>query len=325
MAECWSSNGPFDCVLGLREANPGSGVGLFNEQLARRLGVPYGPLLPALSTARHPLVSLKFEELDSTRRTALAEAARSASHRPLSLFLHTLDGSAEEQALIAAARHVFCGNDWIAARLAARLPPRRAVRAFAPSLIDEAATFAPALELFSFGMAGKVDTERFARLAEMLESAGLDYRLVCSLAVHQTSDGRCLPRAVEFLAGCFGSRLLHLGTLTDAGIAYFLTGRVFVGFFKDGVRGNNTTLNTALARGCRIVTNLDDYSPPEVRQCPRVIDLDSTTPAELARFLQPTAPSLASARPGSPFTWPRLIELIRAETAGALSHRARAA
>lgn len=325
MAVCWSSNGPFDCVLGLREANRGSGVGLFNEQLAGRLGVPYRPLLPALSSARHPLVSLKFEELDAPRRRALAEAARSAAHRPLSLFLHTLDDSHEETALVAAARHVFCGNDWIASRLAARLPSRRAVRAFAPSLIDEASDFAPAIELFSFGMAGKVDTARFARLAEMLDAGGLDYRLACSLAVHQTSDGACLPRALECLARCFGPRLLHLGTLTDAGIAYFLTGRVFVGFFKDGVRGNNTTFNTALARGCRIVTNLDGYSPPEVRCSARVIDLDSATPDELARFLRHSAATPPGDRSSSPFTWPRLIELIRAETADALLHRARAA
>lgn len=326
MAESWSSSGPFDCVLGLREANPRSGVGLFNEQLAGRLGVPYQPLLPRWKTAAHPLLSLKFEELDGAGRAAAREAVDGAARRPFSLFLHTLDDSSEETDAIAAAEHVFCGNDWIAARLAIRMPPRHTVRAFAPSLIElPGATAPPQVELFSFGMAGKVDGRRFARLAEMLDEAGVSFRLTCSLAIHQTSDGGCLPRAVEVLSGCFGERFVHLGTLTDAGLAYLLPGRVFVGFFRDGVRGNNTTLNTALAAGCRIVTNLDAYSPPEIRANPRVLNLDAVDPRALGRFLLQPAPPLSRSSAASPFTWPRLVELIHQETSAERLQRAHAA
>lgn len=314
MAASWSSSGPLDCVLGLRDPNHCSGVGLFNQRLAQRLGVPNRPLREGLAAAKHPLISLKFEELTSESRQLMARCADQADERPFSLFLHTLDRSPEEFHAVQAAAHVFCGNDWIIVQLAGLGLETHPVRAFAPGLIEEppAARAKPAIELFSFGMAGKVDMPRFERLAQLLGESACDYRLSCSLAVHQTSDGACLPRAVAFFEQCFGNRFLHLGTLSDAGVSYFLrSGHAFVGFYRRGVRSNNTTFNTALECGSRIVTNLDVHSPPEVRDCPSVLNLDDCGSTNLTEFL--SRPVRVPIEQPLPFGWDRLLGIIEQE------------
>ncbi len=284
-----------DCVVGLRQGNYQSGVGLFNRLLADRLGVPYRLLDEYDFRAdAHPLFSFKFEELDAGQRAAVLRfvSTRHAIHQ-YSLYLHTLDGSAEEVSAVARAAVVFCGNDAIHTTLASRRQAASLVSAFAPSLIPEdyAERCRPrSLALFTFGMAAKVDQPRFLRLRDLLAEARLHCQLICSLAVHQTSDGRCLEQAVEFFETTFGDSFVFLGTLGDMGVAYFLNSvPIFVGFYKDGVRRNNTTFNTALCYSRRIITNLDAGSPVELGRRPTILNLDEATPLRLKRFLTKTA------------------------------------
>lgn len=300
-----------DCVVGLREANVGSGVGLFNDTLARRLGIPHVHLQNYFfSRDECPLLSLKFEELSPRcRRRLLQTLTVRGPDSPYALFLHTLDQSEAETIALRGASQVLCGNDFIYQELRAREPGAPLARAFAPSLIPEGYehTCRPAGEaFFFFGMAGKVDLDRFARLREMLDEVIDDYRLLCSLAVHQTSDGSCLPRALDFLTRCFGERLIHLGTLSDQGVAYFLNAcPVFVGFYRTGVRSNNTTFNTAIRFANKIISNLDEYSPAEVRDLPHVLDIDRAGPEQLREFLHAAAPRRAAA--ARLFSWDDLI------------------
>lgn len=306
---------PCDCILGVREANTGSGVGLFNRLLAERLGIPYVLLAPRRAVGGHPLVSLKFEELSPPQQSHLVDllGLRTGS-RTFSLFLHTFAHSPIEQAAVLRACHVFCGNDAIVRKVREIRPSQAVTAAFAPSLICETYRTAcrPAdVEFFYFGMATKIDKGRFLRLRDLLAQIGVEYRVLCSLAVHQTSDGTCLNLARQFLSECFGPRLVFLGTLEDMGIAYFLhRPTIFVGFYKGGVRSNNTTFNTALRYNKRIVTNLDADSPPEVQSSPRILNIDRAEAADLERFLRqdcaPEADRLAEL-----FTWEELLARIR--------------
>jgi hypothetical protein len=302
---------PCDCILGVREANHGSGVGLFNRQLAERLGVPYVLLAPDLRIGDHPLVSLKFEELSSHQRDCLAKVLRLANgSQAFSLFLHTYGDDPLEQTAVLRACHVFCGNHAVY-RHVLKLRFHDAVTAvFAPSLIPEAyrQTCSPGeIEFFYFGMANKIDEGRFIRLRDLLAELAVDYRLLCSLAVHQTSNGSCISHARNFLAQCFGQRFIFLGTLDDMGIAYFLhRPTIFVGFYKNGVRSNNTTFNTALQYRKLIITNIDADSPTEIQNSPRMLNIDTASVRELARFLRQDWTKDAERLAGL-FTWERLL------------------
>lgn len=306
-----------DCVVGLREANVGSGVGLFNNTLAQRLGVPCFLLDNyAFSPAERPLLSLKFEELSPRHRQRLAEELFGRGpNAGYSLFLHTVDHSDLETRAVRGADLVLCGNDQILRTLRSREPKAVLVRAHAPSLIPEGfeTSCRPAgLVCFTFGMAGKVDFVRFARLRDLLTEVEGDYRLLCSLAVHQTSDGTCLPQALDFLTNCFGDHFVYLGTLSDQGVAYFLNAcPVFVGFYRGGVRSNNTTFNTALRFGNKIISNLDDHSPDEVKGLPYILDIDTAGPEQLRELLRAARPGQASRL----FGWD---ELVRCCTAAAV-------
>jgi hypothetical protein len=304
-------------VLGLREANHGSGVGLFNQLLARRLEIPYLLLDDyPFPGPEHPLISLKFEELAARqRRSLLTHLLRSRPQPAYSLFLHTLEHSELERTAIRGASQVFCGNDGIFRWLREQDPCLPFHRAFAPTLIaeDYQRRCQPAtVELFYFGMASKIDRPRFLRLRELLDETAPDFKLLCSLAVHQTSDGTCISQAQGFLQACFGERFVYLGTLDDMGIAYFLNGpRIFVGFYRGGVRSNNTTFNTALRYGKRIITNLDADSPPEIQDSPRILDIDQADAATLRQFLADDRDASAQ-RLAQLFTWDELIERVLA-------------
>ncbi len=305
-----------DCLLGVREANHGSGVGLFNRQLAERLGVPYLLLAPDLRIGDHPLVSLKFEELSSHQRDCLAKVLRLLpGGQAFSLFLHTCGDDPLEQTAVLRACHVFCGNDAVYRRILQLRSSDVVTAVFAPSLIPEAyrQTCLPGdIEFFYFGMANKIDEARFVRLRDLLAELPIDYRLLCSLSVHQTSNGSCVSHARNFLAQCFGPRFIHLGTLDDMGIAYFLhRATIFIGFYKGGVRSNNTTFNTALAYGKRIITNLDADSPSEIRASSRILNIDQVNAADLGRFLRAEG-GTASGDLSTCFTWEELLRRLTA-------------
>jgi hypothetical protein len=240
--------------------------------------------------------------------------SRRAHAASYALFLHTLEQSELEREAIREAAQVFCGNDGILRQLQLSLPNAHSQRAFAPTLIPERylKTCQPAaLELFYFGMASKIDRARFLRLRELLAEVGAEFKLLCSLAVHQTSDGACIPQAQDFLRTCFGERFVYLGTLDDMGIAWFLNQpTLFVGFYKGGVRANNTTFNTALRYGKRIITNLDADSPAEVAASPRILNIDQADGETLSGFLQHDDSSADHL--GALFSWDELVDRIRA-------------
>lgn len=311
MAGSLSLKKPFDGIVGLRDANHGSGVGLFNRQLALRLGVANCRLDEDFARAsRCPLFSFKFEELAPRHRRRL-QRWHAERDGPYALFLHTVDNSRLETDFVRQASVVYCGNAAIEHNLRARGVSTPLVAAFAPSLLEAEVGEPGSIELFYFGMASKIDRERFVRLRHLLGGMARECRLLCSLSVHQTSDGSCLEKACDFFRGVFGDRFLFLGTLTDEGLAYFLDSRrIFLGFYRQGVRANNTTFNTALRYGMRILTHIDQDSPAEVRHDPAIADLDAITPSALRRFLKSKAPGVSPAL-SERFSWDRLIALLK--------------
>jgi len=81
-----------------------------------------------------------------------------------------------------------------------------------------------------------------------------------------------------------------------------------VAFFPSGVRENNTTVLSAMAHGCAVITNLDEYSPPWMKHGESVFDVN-----QLANF--PSSAEMSAVRTGakkavSPYNFEQLSKLL---------------
>jgi hypothetical protein len=282
--------------------------------------VPCIPLAEAGKLTRGPLLlSLKLSD-GSTSDLVLARRHLDelrASGAGFDLFLHAYGFTPEARAYARAARRVFAGNAEMAWMLAS--DDIDAVTLWCPALVDAGGVRAHDLELFSFGMAHKIRLDDYVRLRELLEASGTDYGLTVSTAFHEKASFGAIDRTVDGIARIFGERVTLLGFLSDPAVRHFLRrAHLFVAFFPEGVRANNTSVLAAMAAGRPALTDLDAFSPPWMRHGVNVLDLAHTTPEDLSpatlRLLGERARADAEEHAG----WAALADRLAAEavTAG---------
>lgn len=265
---------PIDAVVSHHLDGFRSGVARFNELLAERLGVPLLGLFDERSfEASCPLLSFKVSELSASERQRVGAALELAPWAG-ELFLHEVSGDPLEERLIRQARRVHCGNLEIL-DIAGGLTDC-AHAAWTPGLILDDRPYRPAeITVFSFGMAHKIQVDRFRRLRELLDASGRSFTIYVSAANHETASIRDAELVFNEMHEIFPNELFFLGNLSDVAVANELRrSTFFAAFFPGGVRGNNTSVASALERGCMVITNLDEYSPSEFVHMENVIDLD---------------------------------------------------
>jgi glycosyltransferase involved in cell wall biosynthesis len=113
-------------------------------------------------------------------------------------------------------------------------------------------------------------------------------------------------------------RVTLLGFLSDPAVRHFLRrAHLFVAFFPEGVRANNTSVLAAMAAGRPALTDLDAFSPPWMRHGVNVLDLARTMPEDLSpatlRLLGERARADAEEQAG----WAALAERLAAEAVAA--------
>lgn len=289
-----------------------SGVARFNELLAEHLGVPLlGLFEPGAFTAACPLFSFKVSELDQSERRRLEQAIDDHDWHG-ELFLHEFSGDPLERRLVQLARRVHCGNREITDRVqgltgAAQL-------AWTPGLIIDDRPYRPAeITVFTFGMAHKLRTDMFRRLRELLDRSGKSFAIYVSAANHETASLRDAEVVFRAMHEIFPEELFFLGNLSDVAISNELRrATFFAAFFPSGVRDNNTTVASALERGCVVITNLDEHSPKHLVHGESVIDINQCTeiptdPLTLARL---RLRALETARSRS---WSSLVALLNGQ------------
>ena len=287
-----------------------SGVVGFNEELSSRLGVPMlGIDDLARGDARLPLLSFKPRELAPHEAELVTRAIDDPSFR-WEVFLHEYAGTPLEERLVSGALAVHCGNSEIAARVE-RLNPRSSTL-WSPALLVDRREF-PAVDVsvFSFGMAHKLRIDTFRKLAALLEQSKRSFAVYASAANHETASLRDTEVVFEEMRTLFPENLYFLGNLSDVAVWHHLGACTFyAAFFPEGVRANNTTVSTAMERGAVIITNLDEYSPPELVHMHNVIDIErcSELPldADVLRALGENARAAAAAR-----GWDALVRAFR--------------
>jgi len=256
-----------------------SGVAKFNHILAKRLAVECVGLVDALLLSEGPvLVSVRLSEhdIDAMRDVEALVAKLAADAIEYDLFFHTFDGLTIENDLVESCRTVFAGNEEIAHALRDYDTHVRVL--WCPALIDESESVGGGEEIvvFSFGMSHKIQLEYYEMLGRLLEVSGLNYSLRISTAFHEKASFGDIDEVERHFREQFGARAHLLGFLSDAAVNHFLeSAELFCAFFKGGVRANNTSVYAAMAKGCTLLTNLDEYSPKWMQHGVNVLDINS--------------------------------------------------
>jgi hypothetical protein len=254
------------------------GVARFNHSLASTTGVPLIGLDSYLSASGLDVVllSIKLEEISAPMLVLLAEKLKEGAPQYL-LFLHGTNESDLEAELCRAAIRVFAASAEIATKV-------RAVRS------DVVAVFAPGAPvlprqtpvgctLLTFGMAHKIRSDGYRRLAALMKGDSRTFCLEISTALHEggTFDENFFVVGEE-ISVAFAGNVRFLGFLADAEVSHRLREvDALVAFFPRGARENNTTVLSAMAHGCAVITNLDAESPSWMVHNKTVFNLDRLT------------------------------------------------
>jgi len=254
------------------------GVARFNHSLATALGVPLVPLESYLNSGdtSRVLLSIKLEEITAD---VLVRLGSVLEQRTLNydLFLHAADGSELEQALLVGAGRVFAAS----AEIAEQVRPSR------PDVSSVFAPGAPVLPrqqpvdctLLTFGMAHKIRSDGYRRLAALMEGDSRSFRLEISTALHEGGSFDASFFTIgEEISAAFSGNVRFLGFLADAEVSERLREvDALVAFFPRGARENNTTVLSAMTHGCPVITNLDQSSPAWMMHGVTVYDIGKLT------------------------------------------------
>jgi hypothetical protein len=110
----------------------------------------------------------------------------------------------------------------------------------------------------------------------LLEKTGKTYSILLSTALHEgTSFDESFIEVFNEMKAIFEDRVYFLGYLSDQAVFNYLHETdYFTAFFENGLRANNTSVNTALAAGAVVISNLDEYSPDVLVNMKNIIDIN---------------------------------------------------
>lgn len=239
------------------------GVARFNLALSQAMGVPLMQIDDYLAetVTRKVLVSLKLDEIDSAVLDHLSTAVKTG-RMFFDLFLHASNGSTLERDLCSSAVRVFAASKEIASQVSAARSD--VVACFAPGAPVLPLKAPVDCTLLTFGMAHKIRSDGYRKLAALLHDDPRTFRLEISTALHEggSFDEGFFTISAE-ISSAFGGNVQFLGFLADAEVSQRLREvDALVAFFPRGVRENNTTVLSAMTHGCAVITNLDSDSPP---------------------------------------------------------------
>jgi hypothetical protein len=235
----------FSSVVSYHTNVRGCGVANFSKQLAGRLGIPFVGFDDEWGMA--PLFSLKWSELTPDDRDKWRDAITYVWDlgSEVSVFWHDQG----DEAVTNCAEHVFYAD-----------PSLGSPGLWCPSLITPRKR---PMRLFSFGMATRLQTDKYTRVRELLDAAGERYHLRVSVGIHEGTSLDGAEKHFDALRDIMGpEHVTILGILSDDAVSEELHAADYVlAFFEKGVRANNTTVHAALEHGRRVITNTDIDSP----------------------------------------------------------------
>jgi hypothetical protein len=254
------------------------GVARFNRALAREMKLPLLQLDTYVD--RQPrgiaLISMKLEEIESASVERLVAALRGQRFN-FDLLLHGTDDSEIEREICRSARRIYAASEEIASKL--RMHNSDVTAVFAPG-----APVLPRMKpvdctLLTFGMAHKIKSDGYRRLAELMRHDSRSFRLEISTALHEGgSFDEAFFTVGDEISAAFSGNVRFLGFLADAEVSERLNNvDALVAFFPRGVRENNTTVLSAMVHGCPVITNVDTHSPSWMEHGVTIFDVSRLT------------------------------------------------
>ena len=203
------------------------------------------------------------------------------------LFLHGVAQSEIENLYIDKARRVIVATREYAEIIRAQRPD--VLSYFAPGAADSGKKTNVDITLLTFGMAHKIRSDGYRKLGEILASDKRSVQLEISTALHDgTSFSEDFFSVGAEISEVFSGNVSFLGFLADDEVSRRLRAAdALVAFFPSGVRENNTTVLSAMAHGCAVITNFDSLSPSWMKHNDSIFDIGQMntfpTNAELTR------------------------------------------
>lgn len=286
------------------------GVARFNRSLAQAMNVEIVSLDEYLDepVGGSVLLSLKLEEVGTGTLQRL-NGLISTNQGNFALLLHGTDGSDLESALCDRATRVFAASAEIARRVAGCRAD--VVSVFAPGASVQPRQAAVDCTLLTFGMAHKIRSDGYRRLAVVMQGDDRTFRLEISTALHEGGAfDESFFEVGEEISHAFGGNVRFLGFLADAEVSERLRDvDALVAFFPRGARENNTTVLSAMSHGCAVITNLDSDSPPWMVHDRTVFDVNQLTGFPDATSLQRVGSAAAIA--ASSYSFERLADILQ--------------
>ncbi len=303
----------YKCVIS-SHTNPNlSGVARFNHILATNMGIQCIGISDIKNIDTGPILfSLKLRDTTGSERSLLSERLHYLVNKNIDydLFFHTFDGLEIEYELIERCRMIYSGNSEIYHALEGI--DKEVVSAWCPALITgEHVLHEASLNLFSFGMAHKLQIKYYKMLQELLSDYNIDYTLWVSTAFHEKANFGDFNSISNQLSRIFRHRIQFLGFLSDDGVNYFLDKtQLFIAFFEKGVRANNTSIFAAMNRGCAVLTNSDEYSPSWMKHGINILDIHMLQLEDLETEVLQRIGTQAKKDARKYASWDGLIKLI---------------
>ena len=284
------------------------GVARFNQALATALGISICAVNKLeVHNSDILLLSLKFEEISTEVAQKLLDDLQVVDAK-FDLFLHGVTNSEIELKFISSARRVIVATQEYADSIRAKRED--VVAYFAPGAGDAGVAKNAEITLLTFGMAHKIRSEGYRKLGQLLSDDSRTVQLEISTALHDgTSFSEDFFSVGSEISQVFDGNVSFLGFLADDEVSRRLhAADALVAFFPHGVRENNTTVLSAMAHGCAVITNFDSYSPTWMEHGKSVFDIDQLSTFPSANELNQVGE--AARRAVAPFTFESLATLL---------------
>ena len=264
----------FDVVFTYHSNIHTCGVARFNHYLAAHLSVPMLRLTQQpVERFENPVVSIKVSEISNADLQSVQDQIGSLGS--YTLIVHDFHDSPFLRKVVKSATRVMGLNREIVSNL--RKFRKDAVVGYTVASYGEPeAPKTPNLTLITFGMAHKIQSSRYQKVADILKFDARSHLLEISSALHEgTQFDDSFFEVGDEIAEFFEGRVRFLGFLADPEVSRRIArASAMLAFFPRGARENNNSVMSAMHLGVPVITNIDDLSPSWLRHNETVFDIE---------------------------------------------------
>lgn len=300
----------FDCVITYHQNIHTCGVTRFNHYLAEFLQVPMMAFNEmGKRPCSFPLISIKESEMLQSDIAYLSTVIKSQKLR-YSLILHSFVGSETEIEVLQSAERVMALNAQMASQISIYRPDVITGFTVPTPLLKDSDSNNYKIRLITFGMAHKIRSSGYKKVADLLKIDGLSSILEISSALHEGTefDDQFFNVGKE-ISEVFDGHVEFLGFLADYEVARRVqSADVMLAFFPEGTRENNNSVLSAMLMGTPVITNLDAWSPSWLKHDSTIFDINQMSEFPSKRALKRVGN--AARQTVTPYTFMALTSLL---------------